>query len=187
MAGRRHTFRGSRLTVAILVIAATVWGLAAWAGSLRDGGGSPAQVTGVLPGQALWTYYNTSGNPAGGGDNILTLINPNGSANSNLGNPAANTCAMIYVFNEAQGMGECCGCPLTRLASKPSRSRATLPVIGESQVRRVKTTAMVPSQSSRWAPMFQRFPLDLSAMAPSVQARRARPATADAILRTARL
>jgi hypothetical protein len=113
VAGRRHTFRGSRLTVAILVIAATVWGLAAWAGSLRDGGGSPAQVTGALPGQALWTYYNTSGNPAGGGDNILTLINPNGSANSNLGNPAANTCAMIYVFDEDQEMGECCGCPLT--------------------------------------------------------------------------
>jgi hypothetical protein len=113
MASRRHTSGGSRLAVAILVIAATVWGLAAWAGSLRDGGGSPAQVTGALPGQALWTYYNTSGNPAGGGDNILTLINPNGSANSNLGNAAANTCAMIYVFDDDQEMGECCGCPLS--------------------------------------------------------------------------
>jgi hypothetical protein len=109
---RRHTFGGSRLTVAVLVIAATVWGLAASAGSLRDGGGNPAQVTGAQPGQTLWTYYDTSKNK-GAGDNILTLINPNGSANSNLGNAAANTCAMIYVFDDDEEMGECCGCPLT--------------------------------------------------------------------------
>ncbi len=77
-----------------------------------------AQVTGSLPGQTLWTYYNTLGAPGGAGDNIITLLNPSGSANPNLANPslggaAANTCAMIYVFDDDQEMGECCGCPLT--------------------------------------------------------------------------
>jgi hypothetical protein len=97
----------------MLVIAATVWGLAASAGSLRDAGGNSAQVTGNLPGQTLWTYYNTLGGPTGAGDNIITLVNPNGTANPNLGGVAANTCAMIYVFDDDQEMGACCGCPLT--------------------------------------------------------------------------
>ena len=119
MQSRRNSFGGSRLTVAILVIAAPLWGIAASAGSLRNGSTSPAQVTGALPGAVLWTYYDTSVPEvttfasAVGGDNILTLIDPNGSANSNLGSSAINTCAMIYVFDDDQEMGECCGCPLT--------------------------------------------------------------------------
>jgi hypothetical protein len=109
---RRHAFGGSRLTLTIVVLAATLWGIAATAGSLRNGSTTSAQVTGALPGQTLWSYYDISKNK-GAGDNILTLINPNGSANSNLGNAAANTCAMIYVFDDDEEMGECCGCPLT--------------------------------------------------------------------------
>ncbi len=38
-------------------------------------------------------------------DNALRLENPT-AANGNL-------CAMIYIFNAAESMGECCGCPLT--------------------------------------------------------------------------
>jgi len=118
--GQRHTLGGSRLTIAILAIGATLWGIAATAGTLRNGLTTSAQVSGALPGPILWTYYDTSIAPevttfasAGAGDDIITLINPNGSANSNLGPSAINTCAMIYVFDDDQEMGACCGCPLT--------------------------------------------------------------------------
>ena len=113
MQARPHTFGGPRLTAALVVIAAMVWGLAATAGSLRNGTGGSSQVTGALPGQVLWTYYTTFLDPLGAGDNILTVVNPNGSANANVGGSAANTCAMIYVFDADEEMGECCGCPLT--------------------------------------------------------------------------
>jgi hypothetical protein len=81
-----------------------------------------------MPGQALFTYYETiepfticgeSGanangcNTGGNGDNIIRLLNPNGSANANLGTAPQVVCAMIYVFDDNQEMGECCGCPLT--------------------------------------------------------------------------
>jgi len=46
-----------------------------------------------------------SENGTGNGDNIVKLINPT-AANGNL-------CAMIYVFDDDQEMGECCGCPLS--------------------------------------------------------------------------
>jgi hypothetical protein len=113
--GQRHTLGGSRLTIAILAIGATLWGIAATAGTLRNGLTTSAQVSGALPGPILWTYYDTSIAPevttfasAGAGDDIITLINPNGSANSNLGPSAINTCAMIYVFDDDQEMGACC-------------------------------------------------------------------------------
>lgn len=87
------------------------------------------------PGQVLWTYYETTENftfcdetnadpdgcdVGGGGDNIIRLINPNGAANTNLAGAQSNTvCAMIYVFDDDEEMGECCGCPLssTQLAT----------------------------------------------------------------------
>jgi len=54
-------------------------------------------------------YYDTSEplveNGTGVGDNFLRLNNPT-RANGNL-------CAMIYVFDDDQHMGECCGCPLS--------------------------------------------------------------------------
>ena len=81
------------------------------------------------PGQALWTYYETTepftvcGTPdadpdgcdaGGNGDNIIRLINPNGGANANLAGVKEHTvCAMIYVFDDDQEMGECCGCPVS--------------------------------------------------------------------------
>jgi hypothetical protein len=81
------------------------------------------------PGQVLWTYYETTEqftscssttadtdgcNVGGLGDNIIRLVNPNGAANGNLAGAKPQTvCAMIYVFDDDEEMGECCGCPLS--------------------------------------------------------------------------
>jgi len=88
-----------------------------------------------VPGQVLYTYYETTEqftacgtttadsdgcNVGGRGDNIIRLINPNGAANGNLAGAKTDTvCAMIYVFDDDEEMGECCGCPLSsaRLAT----------------------------------------------------------------------
>ena len=106
------------------------------AGSLRQGSTSVgAGATGTIPGQVLWGFYETEHlgakcfgtgpdtdecNVGGVGDNILRLVNPNGFANTNLsGAKAQPVCAMIYVFDDDEEMGECCGCPLssTQLAT----------------------------------------------------------------------
>ncbi len=104
--------------------------MSANAASLRRGStGGGALVTGGLPGQALWTYYETTEaftlctsnsadpdgcNVGGNGDNIIRLVNPNGSANPFLaGGIEQPVCAMIYVFDDDEEMGECCGCLVT--------------------------------------------------------------------------
>jgi len=112
--------------------------LPANASSLRQGStGSSGAVTGSLPGEVLWTYFQTIQNGrfcppeenivtdqlcnnASDGDNIVRLVNPNGGANGNLAGAKPQTvCAMIYVFDDDEEMGECCGCPLssTQLAT----------------------------------------------------------------------
>ncbi len=111
---RNHTLKTLALAVGIS-LAAVAMSASAHAGSLRQGstGGSGA-VTGSLPGEVLWGYYQTWESEYGSGDSILRLINPNGAANGNLAGAKPQTvCAMIYVFDEVQEMGECCGCPLT--------------------------------------------------------------------------
>jgi len=45
-------------------------------------------------------------------DNLVRLINPSGSANPAVAQSAA-ACAMIYVFDSDEEMGECCGCPIS--------------------------------------------------------------------------
>ena len=71
-----------------------------------------------IPGTALFGYYDTNEgigggeNGTGAGDSILRLINPSGNANFSLGR-VINQCAMIYVFDDDEEMGECCGCPIT--------------------------------------------------------------------------
>jgi hypothetical protein len=106
---------------------------------LLIGFGVAASVYAAEPGQVQWTFFQTvpalstvtAQNDAptpiglpyyggGNGDNILRLINPNGAANANLAGATEQTvCAMIYVFDSNQEMGECCGCPLssTQLAT----------------------------------------------------------------------
>ncbi len=132
-----------------IAISLTSIAASANAGSLRQGStGSSGAITGSLPGQVLWTYFqvvnagsealaqlcppNTGGggfedalcNNAGIGDNILRLVNPNGAANANLAGAKPQTvCAMIYVFDDDEEMGECCGCPLS------SAGMATLSVV----------------------------------------------------------
>jgi hypothetical protein len=126
---RNRTLKGFASIAAILMIAI---GPSVQAGSLHQGstGSSGAAVTGSLPGQVLWTYYQTDVaaqlcppgtgaddalcNTSSRGDNIIRLINPNGAANGNLAGARTQTvCAMIYVFDDDEEMGECCGCPLS--------------------------------------------------------------------------
>ena len=121
------------LTVTFFLVA--TWLTLAGAGSLRQGSSSTgSSVNGPLPGQVQWTYFQTFNslgqfcppgpgpdpfedvlcNTEGEGDNILRLINPNGGANGNLSGVKSQTvCAMIYVFDDDEEMGECCGCPLS--------------------------------------------------------------------------
>jgi len=130
---RNRTLKSLALAAAIFLVAVAL-SLPAHAGSLRQGStGSSGAVTGSLPGEVLWTYYQTltqsippfdlcPPNTLGGnvcntfseGDNIIRLINPNGAANGNLAGAKTQTvCAMIYVFDDDEEMGECCGCPLS--------------------------------------------------------------------------
>ena len=122
----RTVSRIRRWAVAVFLIAVAM-SVSAMASSLRKGSTSgTAAVSGSLPGQVLWTYYETTEVPflcpgpdpdgcdhGGNGDNIIRLVNPNGSANSLVGGSDQPVCAMIYVFDDDEEMGECCGCPLT--------------------------------------------------------------------------
>jgi len=100
------------IVAGVLLIVTTTLGVPAQARSMRNGASPRAITSSGGPGEVLWTYYDTSGAPGGGGNNLLTLINPNGSANSGLG-ASSDVCAMIYVFDDDQEMGECCGCPIS--------------------------------------------------------------------------
>src|SRR5271166_3109069 len=131
------------LMVGFFLVAVTM-SSSAGAASLRQG--SNAAVAGALPGEVLWGSYMTEEkgilcppnsnvttdvvcNTAALGDNILRLINPNGAANANLAGAEPQTvCAMIYVFDDDEEMGECCGCPLssTRLATFSVEKNLTL-------------------------------------------------------------
>jgi hypothetical protein len=112
--------KGIALVAGALLIGASM-ATSASAATLRRGstgnGGAAIGLGG--PGEVLWTWYETSeslnpDNHAGNGDNIIRLVNPVGSAN--VAFPAlstSNACAMIYVFDDDEEMGECCGCPIT--------------------------------------------------------------------------
>ncbi len=123
------TKKAFALAVGICLAAIAASG-SADASSLRQGS-SGSTVTGSVPGEVLWTYYQTLVlgqvcppppapfedvlcNTESAGDNIIRLVNPNGGANGNLaGAKPQPVCAMIYVFDDDEEMGECCGCPLS--------------------------------------------------------------------------
>src|SRR5579862_5146566 len=92
----------------------------AHAASLRRSGTTGANGNGAEGGPTgnyLFTWFATS-TDGGNGDNILRLIDPNGCGNgSGITNGSCTSevdqCAMIYVFDDDQEMGECCGCPIT--------------------------------------------------------------------------
>jgi hypothetical protein len=113
-----------------LVLAAGAFLVAAAVPAIAAGlGGNGSSTTGVPTGNFLSTWYDI-GSPVGrntitpspnfgkpGGDNVLSLVAPNGCGNSGTANTICESetdvCAMIYVFDDSQEMGECCGCPLT--------------------------------------------------------------------------
>jgi hypothetical protein len=103
---RKHRRLGR---VALALVAGAVF-LASVATLVRAGTG--------LPGSALFGYYDISEETGYGeygtgvGDSILRLINPSGNASRAFGR-VTNQCAMIYVFDDDEEMGECCGCPVT--------------------------------------------------------------------------
>jgi len=88
---------------------------------LHKQGGSAADGPGAVPGAELSGYYDigsnnfTEGSYSGttsepsfgtapaGADSFMTLINP----------ASINLCAMIYVTDNSEEVGECCGCPLS--------------------------------------------------------------------------
>ena len=119
--------KGIMLISAIASISLGLSAVAQAASMHRGSTGGGTQVTGALPGQALWGYYTTTAGAVkcgaygqglcdveGNGDNILRLINPNGSANPFLaGGIEHPVCAMIYVFDDDEELGECCGCLIT--------------------------------------------------------------------------
>ncbi len=135
---KNYSKRGLAWVVGSLVLAVG-FSVTANAASLHQGSaGQSGTVTGSLPGAVLWGYYQTNDSEFGYGDSILRLINPNGAANGNLAGAREQTvCAMIYVFDEDQEMGECCGCPLssaklnTFSAYKNLTSNWSLPLLGE--------------------------------------------------------
>jgi hypothetical protein len=123
------TKKAFALAVGICLTAIIACG-SANASSLRQGS-SGAAVTGSVPGEVQWTYYQTLVlgqvcppppapfedvlcNTESFGDNIIRLVNPNGGANGNLAGAKPQTvCAMVYIFDDDEEMGECCGCPLS--------------------------------------------------------------------------
>jgi hypothetical protein len=74
----------------------------AHAGTLRRGSTAGSSAT-IGQGTFLSGYFDLGAGATA--DNILRLANPT-AANGNL-------CAMIYIFNASEAMGECCGCLLT--------------------------------------------------------------------------
>lgn len=116
--------------VAGAFLAAFAISASAGAASMHQGSnGSSGTVTSSIPGPVLWTYYqtvqmgqlcppntdpNAPCNTGSNSDNLIRLVNPNGAGNANLAGAKAQTvCAMIYVFDDDEEMGECCGCPIS--------------------------------------------------------------------------
>jgi hypothetical protein len=121
--GRVQSLQSSNSALSTSLTAA-IASLSAQISQLQSTMGGVAQ-----PGPTLWTYYDTTAafvacggpnadpngcNVGGNGDNIIRLINPNGSPNTSLGLAQPHPVwAMIYVFDSDQEMGECCGCQIS--------------------------------------------------------------------------
>ncbi len=100
----------SSLVLAAGTLAASM-AIPAHAASLRKALASEAASTSGSPagdpGSVLYGYFDVSepstNNGTGNGDNVMRLINTT----------AQDMCALIYVFDADEELGECCGCPLT--------------------------------------------------------------------------
>ena len=90
------------------------WVLAAGAAALLSlAAKAPARAAGTQ-GYQLFGIFDTENFDH---DNILRIVDPTGCGNGGILNVACHgeteLCAMIYVFDNDQEMGECCGCPMT--------------------------------------------------------------------------
>jgi len=99
------------LTLAVGAFAASI-AVPANAASLRhaaagSGSSGAATASNADPGSVLYGYFDvdesSNDNGTGNGDNVMRLINTTGQ----------DMCALIYVFDDDEELGECCGCPLT--------------------------------------------------------------------------
>jgi len=113
--GGRNMFYGwlskGALTLAAGAFIASV-AMPASAATLRKssaGAATSAAVGGSDPGNVLYGYFDVHEPPildhngTGDGQNAMELINTT----------AQDMCALIYVFDDDEQLGECCGCPLT--------------------------------------------------------------------------
>jgi len=145
---RNHTIKGLALVAGAFLVAIAL-SASANAATLRRGStAGSSSVTGSQPGSVLWTYYDTCEeavnakgttvpgdcNSFGNGDNIIRLVNPNGSANGGLaGEEVSSLCAMIYVFDDDEEMVACCGClisPAGLLSISVDHNLLVNPIIG---------------------------------------------------------
>jgi hypothetical protein len=145
---RNHTIKGLALVAGAFLVAIAL-SASANAATLRRGStAGSSSVTGSQPGSVLWTYYDTceeahnaggtevpgTCNSFGNGDNIIRLVNPNGSANGGLaGEEVSSLCAMIYVFDDDEEMVACCGClisPAGLLSISVDHNLLVNPIIG---------------------------------------------------------
>ena len=111
--------RWGRALGALFTILAITWGLGATAATLRSGSTPPPVGDDASTNSQLSGYYdiNEPGSTGTGGDNIIRLINRAGCGNGEVSNQQCaaeiDLCAMFYVFDDDQEMGECCGCAIT--------------------------------------------------------------------------
>ncbi len=119
MARRTKSMRWGRALGALFTILAITWGLGATAATLRSGSAPPTIGGDASTNSQLSGYYdiNEPGSTGTGGDNIIRLINSAGCGNGEVSNQQCafetDLCAYIYVFDDDQEMGECCGCAIT--------------------------------------------------------------------------
>jgi len=134
---RNHTIKGLALVAGAFLVTVALSASANAATLRRATTAGSAATSGSEPGTVLWTYYDTTFafvpcanvppngtgthgstllggcNQEGNGDNIIRLINPNGSPNPAAGGSERPVCANIYVFDDDQEMDACCSCPIT--------------------------------------------------------------------------
>ncbi len=104
-------FSGPIAKGALAVMVASIFAMIAApanATSLRKAAASAASNgSAVDPGNILFGYYDVSEpvseNGTGNGDSSMRLLNTSGQ----------DMCALIYVLDDDEQLGECCGCPLT--------------------------------------------------------------------------
>ena len=120
--------RGAVLLSAASFLVAMFAAFPSHAVTLRQVTAAPSvnAASGNPTGNYLFTWYDigigegpgASGpDQFGAGDNIIRLIDPNGCGNGGVSNGACGSetdlCAMFYVFDDDQEMGECCGGRIT--------------------------------------------------------------------------